>query len=83
MNTSKMYAREGKVTVDDLAGMTKRRFDELEDQMDYRFDQIEKRIDKIDSRLTTVETKVDDLAVGLKDLTAKVDAGFKSLQKSK
>ena len=80
MNASKTYPREGKVTVDELAGMTKRRFDELEDEMGFRFDHIDTKIMQIETRLSGVESKVDILENKLDALTKTVIAGFKSLK---
>ena len=43
------------VTIEDLAGMVKRGFDEV----NTRFDGVDKRLDKIEGRLDNVEDRLD------------------------
>ena len=40
-----------KITIDDLAGMVKKGFDETNKQMNERFDKVEARLDRIEETL--------------------------------
>lgn len=55
-------SRSKKITIEDLAGMVKRGFDDVDhrlDAMDTRFDHIDNRLNGIDHRLDAMDTRLD------------------------
>jgi len=61
MNTEKNTKKE--TTLDDLALMVAKGFNEVNERMDKRFDQVDKRFERIEKRLENIEA----------DLNKKVD----------
>jgi len=58
-----------KITIDDLAGMVKRGFDETHAYMDKRFDEVDKRFDRIENLiLKRHEEEIEHLKVRMRDI---------------
>lgn len=49
------------MTIEKLAGITQKGFEDLEFRMDKRFDRVDKRFEFMEERLNKVEDKLDDI----------------------
>ena len=50
-----------KITIEDLAGMVKRGFDDTHVYMDKRFEAVDKRFEAVDRRFEAVDRRFDDM----------------------
>lgn len=66
-----------KITIDDLAIMVQKGFDETNEKLGGRIDKFNGRMDKLDGRMDTLEKKVDD---GFLRVEARLDAIDKDIK---
>ena len=96
MNKQRLVIQEKNVTVTELAGMVKRRFDELEsifnDKLDTkidglelrigrRIDGLESRFDGLEKRFDGLESRFDGLEIRFDDFELRVGKKFIGLEK--
>jgi len=66
-----------KITIDDLAIMVQKGFDETNEKLGGRMDKLDGRMDKLDGRMDVLEKKVDD---GFSHVEAGLDAINKNIK---
>src|SRR3989344_4865177 len=66
-----------KITIDDLAIMVQKGFDETNEKLGGRMDKLDGRMDKLDGRMDVLEKKVDD---GFSRVEAGLDAINKNIK---
>ena len=71
-----------KITIDDLAIMVQKGFDETNEKLGGRMDKLDGRMDKLDGRMDKLDGRMDVLEKKVDDGFSRVEAGLDAINKN-